>query len=76
VVALDPVVGVAVGACHAAGSSSLQHGGYTGVLSVVTSTGVTLVAPMARSMNRRAAAASRDGNTNTSMTWPNWSIAR
>src|SRR5829696_7733626 len=62
--------------CHAAGSSSPSTAGYTGALSVVTSMGVTLVAPLARSKNRRAAAASRHGDTNTSMTWPNWSIAR
>jgi len=37
---------------------------------VTTSLGVTLVDPMARSKNRRAAAVSRRGETNTSMTWP------
>jgi hypothetical protein len=31
---------------------------------------------MARWKNRWAAAASRRGETNTSMTWPNWSTAR
>jgi hypothetical protein len=31
---------------------------------------------MARSKNRRAAPASRRGETNTSMTCPHWSIAR
>jgi hypothetical protein len=44
--------------------------------SVVTSIGVTLVVPIARSKNRRAAAVSRREETNTSMTWPNWSTAR
>jgi hypothetical protein len=43
---------------------------------VVTSTGVTLVALMARSKNRRAALASRRVETNTSMICPDWSIAR
>jgi hypothetical protein len=31
---------------------------------------------MACSKNRRAAIASRCAETNTSMAWPNWSIAR
>jgi hypothetical protein len=31
---------------------------------------------MARSKHRRAAVMSRRTQTNTSMTWPNWSIAR
>src|SRR6266567_3810275 len=34
------------------------------------------VRPMARAKNRRAAAASRRGERNTSTTWPNWSMAR
>jgi hypothetical protein len=38
--------------------------------------GRILVVPMACSKNRRAALTSRRGETNTSMTWPNWSIAR
>jgi hypothetical protein len=42
----------------------------------MTSSGVTFVAPSARSKHQRAAAASRRGETNASMTWPNWSIAR
>src|SRR6266516_809889 len=44
--------------------------------SVVTSTGATFVTLMACSKNRRVAFTSRRGDTNTSMTWPNWSIAR
>ena len=50
--------------------------GYAAALSVMTSTGARLVVSMARSKNRRAALASRRGETNTSMTWLNWSIAR
>ena len=50
--------------------------GYAAALSVMTLTGVRLVVPMARSKNRRAALTSRRDVTNTSMTWPNWSIAR
>jgi hypothetical protein len=42
----------------------------------MTSTGARLVVPMARAKNRRAAFTSRRGETNTSMTWPNWSIAQ
>jgi hypothetical protein len=38
--------------------------------------GVTSVALTAWSKNRRAALASRRTATNTSMTCPNWSIAR
>jgi hypothetical protein len=37
---------------------------------------VTLVVLMACWKNRRAALASRRGETNTSMTWLNWSAAR
>jgi ribosomal protein S7 len=43
---------------------------------VTTSGGATLVVPIARSKNRRAALASRWAETSTSMTWPNWSMAR
>jgi len=43
---------------------------------VTTSTGVALVVPMACWKNRRAALTSRRVKTKTSMTWPNWSIAR
>jgi hypothetical protein len=50
--------------------------GYAAALSVMTSTGARLVVPMARSKNRRAAFTSRRGETNTSTTWLNWSIAR
>src|SRR6266702_950591 len=42
--------------------------------SVVISTGATFVTLMACSKNRRVAFTSRRGDTNTSMTWPNWSI--
>ena len=42
--------------CHAAGSRSSSTAGYAAARSVVTSIGVTLVVPMARSKNRRAAA--------------------
>jgi len=52
-------------------SSSSSTAGYTGALSVVTSTGVTLLAPIARSKNRWASFASRRGETNTSTTCPN-----
>jgi len=62
--------------CHVAGSRSSSTAGYAAGRSVVTSIGMTLVVPIARSKNRRAAAVSRRGETNTSMTCPNWSIAR
>jgi hypothetical protein len=54
----------------------LQHDWVGGCLVGDDPTGVILVAPSARSNYRRAAAASRRGETNTSMTWLNWSIAR
>jgi hypothetical protein len=62
--------------CHVASSRSSSTAGYAAAGSVVTSIGVTLVMPIARSKNRRAAAVSRRGEMNTSMTCPNWSIAR
>jgi hypothetical protein len=48
----------------------------TDAWSVTTSTGVTLVALMACWKHRRAATASRRGETTTPMTCPNWSMAR
>jgi hypothetical protein len=42
---------------------------------VVTSAGAIFVVPIARSKQRRAAVASPRGETNTSMTCPNWSMA-
>jgi hypothetical protein len=76
VITFDPVLGVAVGAMPGRWQQLLQHDWGGGCRSVMTSTGVIFVAPSARSTNRRAAAASRREETNTSMTWPNWSIAR
>jgi hypothetical protein len=43
---------------------------------VVISAGLTLVVPMARWKNRWAAVAARGVAMTTSMTCPNWSIAR
>jgi hypothetical protein len=43
---------------------------------VATSTGITVVARIARSKKRWAALVSRRGETKMSMTWPNWSMAR
>jgi hypothetical protein len=43
---------------------------------VVTSVGAIFVVPIARSKNRWAALASRREATKTSMTYPNWSMAR
>src|SRR4029453_10321007 len=76
VVGLDVVLAYRSVRCQAAGSNSSSTAGYTGAWSVITSTGATCIVPMARWKNRRAAAASRRGDTNTSMTCPNWSIAR
>jgi len=62
--------------CQAAGATSSSTVRYTAARSVTTSAGVSIVDLMARSKNRRAAAASRRCDTNTSMTCPNWSVAR
>jgi hypothetical protein len=51
--------------CHVAGNRSSSTAGYAAARSVVTSIGVTLVVPIARSKHRRAAALSRRGETNT-----------
>jgi hypothetical protein len=75
-VALDAVVGVPVGAVQGRWQQVLEHDRYVAARSVVTSTGATFVTLMACSRNRRAALTSRRGDTNTSMTWPTWSIAR
>jgi hypothetical protein len=48
----------------------IEHRRIRAARSVVTSIGRTLIVPSARSKNRRAAAASRRGETNTSMTYP------
>jgi hypothetical protein len=45
-------------------------------LSVATSTGTTFVVASARAKKHRAAPPSRRLDTYTSMTCPNWSIAR
>ena len=60
----------------AAGSSSSRTLGYTRYRSVVTSMGEIRVRSMAWAKNRHAALASRPGERKTSMTWPNWSMAR
>ena len=75
-VRLDSIVGVPVGAMPRRWQQLLQHYRMVAARSVTTLAGVTLVALMARSKNRRAALASRRAETNTSMTCPNWSIAR
>jgi hypothetical protein len=52
--------------CHAAANSSSRTAGYVRAWSVATSIGVTLVALMAWSKNRRDAMASRLAETSTS----------
>jgi hypothetical protein len=71
VVALEAVVGVAVGTVPGRWQQFLQHAQVDRCLIGCDLGGVTLVAPMARWKNRRAAPASRRGETNTSMTCPN-----
>jgi hypothetical protein len=70
VVGLKLIVGIAIGAVPGAGSSSPITSGYVGARSVTTSAGITLVVPIARSKNHRAALASRRAETNTSTTYP------
>jgi hypothetical protein len=70
-VALDAVVGVAVGTVPGRWQQSSSTAGYSRAWSLVTSAGVTLVVPMTRWKNLRAAPASRRGETNTPMTCPN-----
>jgi hypothetical protein len=61
--------------CQAASANSSSTFGYTAALSVTHFHGHAF-RRSARSKNRRAAAASRRSDTNTSVTCPNWSIAR
>src|SRR5512133_3179535 len=76
VVSLDAVVAYLSVRCHAAGSSSSSTCGYLGARSVTTSTGASLVVPIARSKDRWAASAAPRADTSTSITWPSRSIAR
>jgi hypothetical protein len=75
-VSLDVIVGVLIGAMPRRREQLAERGRVGRRLVVTTSTGVILVVVMARSKKWRAALASRLEETNTSMTWPNWSIAR
>jgi hypothetical protein len=76
VVEFDPVVGIGSVLCQAPGAtSSSRTGGQTAALSVMTSVGDGPCSS-ARVKNRRVAAMSRFWETSTSMTCPNWSIAR
>jgi len=75
-VGLDLVLAYRSVRCQAADTSSSSTAGSTGAWSVTTSTGATRIVAMAPWKNRRAAAAARRGDMNTSTTCPNWSIAR
>jgi hypothetical protein len=75
VVALDPVVGVLLGAMPRR-QQLLQDHQVGRRLIVTTSLGIVLGVLMARWKNRRAARRSHAGETKTSTTCPNWSIAR
>src|SRR5918994_1853388 len=75
VIGLNSVVGVPLGAVPGRLEQVVQHR-QVGQGAVGDDLEVTLVVVMARLKKRRAAAASRCVDKNTSMTWPNWSIAR
>jgi 1-deoxyxylulose-5-phosphate synthase len=75
VISFDRVVGVLLHDMRASGTSSSSTPGSADARSVVTSAGRGACANI-RVKNRRAAAASRLGESSTSMTWPNWSMAR
>jgi hypothetical protein len=75
-IGLDLVVGVRLGAMPRRWEQLLQHDRMVAARSVATSTGWTLVVPMAWSKNRWAAVMSRRAEKNASMTCPVWSTAR
>jgi hypothetical protein len=76
VISLNAAVAILLSAMPRRRQQLLQDGRIRRRRSVATSIGVTLVALMACSKNRRAAMASRRAETNTSMTCPNGSIGR
>jgi hypothetical protein len=76
VVALDAVVGVAVGTMPRRRQQLLQHGRVHRRLIGGDLGRAILVVPIARSKNRWAALVSRREATKTSMTCPTWSMAR
>ena len=76
VVGLDPVVGVLLGVVPGSGPQLVQHTGYVGARSVLTSDGTTPVVVLARWNNTRAKSLLRRVDAYTSMTCPNWSTAR
>ena len=74
-ISFDRVVGVLLHDVPRLGHELVEHRGYAGARSVVTSVGRR--APLsARAKNWRVAARSRFGEARTSMTCPCWSIAR
>jgi hypothetical protein len=76
VVGLDRVVGVGLRVMEGRGEQVIDDAGVRSIRSVVTSTGEIRVQSIAPSKKRRAARASQRGERKTSMTWPNWSMAR
>jgi hypothetical protein len=76
VVTLDPVVGVLVGSMPGCWRQLLEHARvYRRVVGDDLNRG-DLGGADGPLENRRAALASRRGETNTSTTWPDWSMAR
>jgi hypothetical protein len=75
-VSLDPIVGIAVGSMPGRREQLLEH---CRVHRRVVGDHLDWrdrIVPMARWKNLRVPFVSRRAETNTSMTWPNWSIAR
>jgi hypothetical protein len=76
VVSLDTVVGILLGAMPGHRQQFVQHRRVAAARSVTTRPGSSLLCRWSGWKNRRAAVASPREDTTTSMTWPNWSIAR
>jgi hypothetical protein len=75
VISFDPVVGILLGDVTRGGQQFIEHSRIPGARSVFTSVGRGLWLS-AWVKNRRVAARARFSVMRTSMTWPNWSIAR
>jgi hypothetical protein len=75
VIGLNPIVGIALGAVPGTQKDLLEDGRVDRCL-VGDDLGRAGPCSSARVKNRRVAARSRFGEANTSITYPNWSIAR
>jgi hypothetical protein len=76
VVGLQRVVGMDLGVMEGLREQLVEHSRVDAVPVGGDLDGEIRVRPTARSKKRRAAPVSRRGERYTSMTWPNWSMAR